>query len=286
MIVTLLIALMAVTDGNLKKHSDLSYGKDARQVLDVYLPPVVDQPLPTLFMVHGGGYVVGSKRILSPYAEYFAGRGYAVVVPNYRLAGKFPYPAPLEDVFCALAWTFANAETYEFDPARVAVIGESAGGNAAAMLAAVDEPERYLGGCDYNLSETAKPQALVTYYMYADLATCSVNGCGLVRYVSSIYLDTELSGLAPDALREAWGNASPLAWIDGSEPATLLIHGLADNVVPASESEAFAAALQAAGVQVETLFIPDAPHGFMEKFAVTGSLEARDTVEAFLEGLP
>ncbi|MCU0497258.1 MAG: alpha/beta hydrolase, partial [Anaerolineae bacterium] len=243
-------------------------------------------PLPVLFMIHGGGYVFGSKTILAPYAEYFAELGYAAVVPNYRLAPDAPYPIPLQDLFCALAWTYREASRYGLESARVVLIGESAGGNAAALLASVDDPNRFLNDCAYAFDPDDRPQALITYYMYSDLLTCAEEACSLVRYASGLYLDTDLTALEGDDLLAAWGDASPITWLNGDEPPTLVIHGLADMIVPYTESIRWAEALERYKIPVQTLLIEDAPHGFIEKFRVTGSIEARDAVEAFLAALP
>jgi acetyl esterase/lipase len=283
----MLIAIQNFTaaDDEIVVVRNVVYGEHQRQVLDVYLPAGEQEDLPALFVIHGGGYVLGTKTLLVPFAEYFAQRGYAVITPNYRLAGEDPYPAAIEDVFCAWAWTFAHADEYRVDTERMTLIGESAGGNAAVMLAAVDEPERYLETCEYELSEDAKPYALIPYYPYSDLSTCQPDECGLVRYASEIYLGIELEGVNGEGMREAWGEASPLVWIDGSEPPTLIIHGQKDDIVAVSESEALAAALEESGVEVETFYIPEASHGFIEKFDEPGGIEAREAVEAFLEKL-
>lgn len=288
----LMLSLLLMTlfgqaqDQTISRPLEIAYGDHPRQTLDLYLPVDQDQPLSVLFMIHGGGYIFGSKTMLAPYAEYFVGLGYAVIVPNYRLAPDEPYPIPLQDLFCALAWTYREASTYGLDRTRVSLIGESAGGNAAAMLASVDDPNAFLNGCAYPFDPDDRPQALITYYLYSDLSTCPENACGLVRYASGLYLETDLTDLHEDELRAAWGDASPLRWLTGDEPPTLVIHGLADTIVPYSESIAWAEALESYQIPVETLLIPDAPHGFIEKFRVTGSIEARDAVEAFLAALP
>jgi dipeptidyl aminopeptidase/acylaminoacyl peptidase len=85
------------------------------------------------------------------------------------------------------------------------------------------------------------------------------------------YLGGEL-----DENPDTWAQASPITWVDGSEPPFLLIHGLADTTMPPEQSQAFAAALEKAGADVELLLVPDASHD-----AIMRSEKYRRAVEAF-----
>ena len=91
---------------------------------------------PALLHIHGGGMVLGSARSMrhGP-AEYAAKLGVPVASVEYRLAPEHPFPAPQEDCLAALEWLAANADTLGVDPARIGVIGESAGGGLAAATA-------------------------------------------------------------------------------------------------------------------------------------------------------
>ena len=82
------------------------------------------------------------------------------------------------------------------------------------------------------------------------------------------------------AAPEFWAQASPLTWIDGSEPPFLIIHGEADRSIPIEQSQTFAAALQAAGVQTELMLIPDANH-----FEIINSQVTLEAALEFLDGL-
>ncbi|MDX3108660.1 alpha/beta hydrolase [Nonomuraea angiospora] len=88
-----------------------------------------------MVLYHGGGWWMGSPDDSDRRARAIAGRaGVVVVNVDYRLAPEFPFPTPAEDAYAALAWTVAQAGRLGFDPARVAVGGESAGGNLAAAV--------------------------------------------------------------------------------------------------------------------------------------------------------
>ncbi len=92
-----------------------------------------EQPLPAVFEIHGGGFMIGSLGMMDPWCQQVAGEIGAVVVSvDYRLAPEHPYPAAVEDCYAALSWTAANVESLGIDPARLAIAGQSAGGGLAA----------------------------------------------------------------------------------------------------------------------------------------------------------
>ncbi len=261
---------------------DVPYVPDEheRQVLDIYLPQDAASPAPTLLMIHGGGYIFGDKDEMRGVARHFQERGYAVIAPNYRLAPDYTYPAQIEDVFCALAWTIAHADEYNLDPARLVIVGESAGANAAALLGTVDAPEQYLAGCAYDLPDDFEPQGVVAYYMPVDLTSCE---CDAAQRMAALYLgipETEIENVGE--LRSVWADASPLAWIDEDDPPFFLVHGELDSLVPLSESEAFQRAYRAVGGEVSLLTIPLLNHGFFRLVGLPPVRNALDEVEAFV----
>ena len=116
--------------------TDIAFGADEKQRLDVYRPQSGGTtPLPVLVFVHGGAFVGGDKAQSANVGYAFARRGVVVIVTNYRLAPAHPFPAGAEDVAAAVAWTRANAAQYGGDPARIVLMGHSAGASHTAAFA-------------------------------------------------------------------------------------------------------------------------------------------------------
>ena len=112
--------------------ANASYGKDPRQVLDVYAPSAQTSAAPVLLWVHGGGFLRGSKGgDGDPYnahvGRWAARCGMVGAVMNYRLAPMHQWPAGSEDVGLALDWLTNNVSAYGGDPKRIFLIGTSAG---------------------------------------------------------------------------------------------------------------------------------------------------------------
>ncbi len=122
--------LIALPPQGMSIASDIPYGVDPRQTIDVH--GISDAPKnPVLLFVPGGGFVAGDKRIDSIFyrnvGDWFLGRHFVVVAMNYRLAPSHPWPAGAEDVRSVLEWIRANISQYGGDPANVFVFGHSAG---------------------------------------------------------------------------------------------------------------------------------------------------------------
>lgn len=102
----------------------------------IYRPRGSASVLPCIFHIHGGGYVAGDAADLEGFhLPLAADLGCVIVSVNYRLAPETPFPGAIEDCYAALAWVFRNAAELGVDPARIGVMGESAGGGLAAALA-------------------------------------------------------------------------------------------------------------------------------------------------------
>jgi len=122
---------------------DVVYGDDARwHQLDIYRPVHRPGPWPVVFYVHGGGFHLLSKDTHWLMGLVFARYGYLVVNISYRLAPQHPFPAALEDTCAAYRWLAAHLTALGGDPSRVALAGESAGGNLVTALALATSQRR------------------------------------------------------------------------------------------------------------------------------------------------
>src|SRR5215211_2584433 len=113
--------------------------EDVARVEDVKVPgPAGDGPFPTVVFFHGGGWVIGDLDSHDVPVRRLANLVPAVVMSvDYRLAPEHPFPAAPQDCYAATAWAAQNAGAYKGDGSRLAVAGDSAGGNLAAVVAQI-----------------------------------------------------------------------------------------------------------------------------------------------------
>jgi arylformamidase len=126
-------ALTADTRTRLRHHLDLAYGDDAKQRLDLYLPPGEAGGRPVFIFLHGGGFREGDRAHYGFVASPFASNRIATIVASYRLHPHH-YPAQVDDMRRILDWTRVNIGRYGGDPNRVYVGGHSAGAILAALV--------------------------------------------------------------------------------------------------------------------------------------------------------
>jgi acetyl esterase len=208
--------------------------------------------LPLVAYLHGGGWVLGTLDAFDPVCRALANASGALVASiGYRLAPEHPFPAAPDDARAAVRWLAAHADELGADPARLGIAGDSAGGNLAAVTARRlrddgDPPLRFQAliypVCDSSLNTPS----------YRDNgAGFGLSGESMKRYWE-LYLDGA-DGRHPDA--------SPLQAADltGLPPAYVLT---VRHDVLRDEGEAYARALEAAGVPVTLSRYDGAVHGF------------------------
>jgi acetyl esterase/lipase len=131
-------ALVPKDKESLLWQSDVAYGSDPRQKLDIYMPREHAGDLPVVLFVHGGSWQKGNKNPYGFVGRAIAARGFMVMVINYRLHPQHRYPAFVDDVDLALRWAKENARSLGGDPDQLFAMGHSAGAYNVAM-AALDE---------------------------------------------------------------------------------------------------------------------------------------------------
>lgn len=237
--------------------------------VDLYLPQNASGPAPVLMYIHGGGWVGGSKEgnvlRLLPWLE----KGWAVVNVQYRLGRISRAPAAVEDCLCALHWVTANAEEYGFDPARIVVTGNSAGGHLALTTGMTPES----AGLDLECQPRggAGVAAIINWYGITDVGD-------LLQGENEKSYAVRWMGSLPDRLDVA-RRVSPLSYVRAGLPPVLTIHGDADAIVPHRHAVRLHEELSAAGVDNELHTVPGGGHG---RFSRDETIAIFETIQAFL----
>ena len=214
--------------------------------------PQGEATLPLLVFLHGGGWLFGDLQTHDAMHRILADRsGCAVLAVGYRLAPEHPFPAGLEDCEAAFAWARREAAALGCDPARVAIGGESAGANLAAV-----QTQRLRD------TGTAQPLFQLLVHPVTDLsldfpAMDAVQAPGLSRgYLE----DVRAFYVGPTDYCEPAISPLRAARHDGLAQAIVLT---ASEDPLRDDGEAYAAALASAGVEVLACRLPGLPHGFL-----------------------
>jgi acetyl esterase len=231
-------------------------GPDGPIPVRVY-DPTGDAGAPVVVFLHGGGFVMGSLDGHDPVCRELATRvGCIVVSVDYRLAPEHPYPAGLDDATAAFRWVRAHAAALGGDPARVAVAGDSSGGNFAAAvslrLLEAGEPVPLHQVLVYPVTDHAFDTA--SYERFAEGFFLSRDD---MRWFWGHYLTDDADGTRPDV---SILHAPSLA---GLPPTTIV---LADHDPLRDEGAAFGDWLAASGVDVLVHEEPGTVHGYLNVF--------------------
>lgn len=237
-----------------RKIYDLSYANlSMAQKLDIYWPPDGNGPFPVILSIHGGAFMMGDKRDLQINPMLMGlERGYAVVGVNYRMSGEAQFPILVHDIKAAIRWIRANAETYLFNPQRIATWGGSAGGYLslmAGLTAGVADLE------DLSLGNPDQPchvQAVVDWFGPTDFLKMDEQLAekGLASAEQGAHNDADspescLLGCKITEIPELVQKANPETYIHSGAPDFFIQHGDHDDTVPHQQSVNIAAKLAA-----------------------------------------
>lgn len=244
--------------GTDRPYHNLVYGQGGGKALRLDLYPATSvvanpPPAPVIVFLHGGGWKVGDKNEIEPYAARFTEAGFAVVSVNYRLSSDGRFPTQIFDCKTAVRWTRAHAAQYGLDPKHIGVLGFSAGGHLAALLGTTAGVQKLEDRAAGSPDASSRVQAVCDVSGPVDLTLPPRS------LIGKLSIDGLLGGTArekPDLARE--GN--PALYATPDDAPTLLIYGSADELVPPIHAKILSEALRKAGVEAEVLTVEGGKH--------------------------
>ena len=261
---------MLFTGARLKSvpYQRLEYRRAGDQALTLdYYPAQGVGDAPWVLVIHGGGWENGDSTQLAELNSLLSGWRIAVFAINYRVAPQNKWPAPLDDARDAVDFIRIRASEFGIYPKRWAVLGRSAGGQIAGVLA-------------YTMNENA-PRGLVSLYAPSDLFlawTSSKPGAVL----EPLALLKNYLGGSPQEVPHQFETGSPLLLATAASCPTFLVHGQEDKLIWHRQSERLEARLRDLEVPVTFLSLPWATHGFDFNLAGPGGQLFIQTLRHFL----
>jgi len=207
-----------------------------------------------IILIHGGGWVGGSRGDMEDIGRYLAGKGFLTASVDYRLAPRNVWPAQLDDVQTAVRYIRTHAKDLEISPDKIGAAGISAGGHLSLFLGAVDTR---LDGEYHGVSSRVQ-------------AVCSISGLHdlnlplthLGERYRIVQMLTSEDGSVDKKTRAA---ASPLTFVDAKTAPTLFIQGNEDPLVPPDQTTEAEKRLKELGVRTTVQFVDGMGHGLTPK---------------------
>ncbi len=213
--------------------------------MDAYVQPG-SRSVPAVILVHGGGWVAGDRRReVQPLFKPLEDAGFSWFSISYRLASDVTqFGVAIDDVSSAISYVRTHAAEFNVDPDRIALVGESAGGQLAAMAA-------LRGGAGTPV------RAVVALYTPTDLAALLKNS----QYIPAQIRDGVRGTPWEPFILAALTKLSPIDNVRRDMPPFLFIHGTADQLVPLSQSVEMCDRMREVGASCEVYRVDGAGHG-------------------------
>lgn len=241
-------------------YENIPYANDTlkKHLLDIYLPPVKKLSYPLIVWIHGGAWMLNDKYADMGYMtntiKAFIDSGYAVASIDYRYSTTAPFPAQIQDCNRALEFLYNNGAQYNIDGDRIAVIGFSAGGHLASLLALSNN--NFVKSFFYKGKKPSfKISLVLDFYGPSDFLTLKGNNDPDPRNPITLLLGATVKD-RPDLAK----TASPITYVDKNDPPFLIVQGEKDQSVNPNQSVLLSERLTKAGVPNELIIVPDAPH--------------------------
>lgn len=248
---------------------DIEYGKLGSRVLklDLYRPKTEAKKLPVVLMVYGTLWTFGKKEDLANFAFLIASQGFAVAVPEYRLATEAVFPAQIQDLKGAIRFLRAKERDYKLDSEKIGAFGISSGGQLAALLGTASDVPEFDGKTGYDnqpstLSCVVDCSGAIDFSkMEEQLAKNNLPvRNGQVRHFNDAAPEVKALGGKIAGSEKIMKAMNPITYLDREDPPFLIFHGDKDPIVPVQQSEAFEVALRKAGVPVNFIRMKDHAH--------------------------
>lgn len=240
----------------------------------IYLPSErADTPI--IAYIHGGGFMVGTTTETASDLRWFADRGWMIFSIGYRLfkPGRPTWDKAPVDVACGLAWVYANAAQFGGDPERIALLGDSAGGNLAVNLAYAAA----LGQAQSDCGPVPIPEAVVVQYPAVDPVATYERGFPVPGFEPQMLMRGYVGG-TPEDFPDRIKAISSETYISGKAPPTLVIEPEKDGLVVSDGVYGFFNKAKAGGVDIEMVRIPFANHVYNQIAANSIGNQARLTI--------
>ncbi len=241
-------------------YENIPYANDTlkKHLLDIYLPPVEKLSYPLIVWIHGGAWMLNDKYADMGYMantiKAFIDSGYAVASIDYRYSTTAPFPAQIQDCNRALEFLYNNGAQYNIDGDRIAVIGFSAGGHLASLLALSNN--NFVKSFFYKGKKPGfKISLVLDFYGPSDFSTLKGNNDTDPHNPITLLLGATVKD-RPDLAK----TASPITYVDKNDPPFLIVQGEKDQSVNPDQSVLLSERLTKAGVPNELIIVPNAPH--------------------------
>jgi acetyl esterase/lipase len=234
---------------------------------DFYAPKGLDKA-PVIIAVHGGGWQGGSPDAFKNLGPFLARNGYALYAIRYRLSkpGAKTYPAAVYDVKAAIQFVRAKAGDLGVDPARIGLMGASAGAHLVSLVGlAASEPQfSTLYRDDPNAAVPSDVKAVVSFYGIYDMQAQWEHDL-TSRPADSI--TEKFIGVPPMKDRRVYFEASPNAYatVDKNRTRFFLIAGKEDDIVDPKQATDFLNLLKQAGFSANIALLPGAAHAWIQE---------------------
>lgn len=254
-------------------------GKPLR--LAIYRPAGARTPAPILLYVHGGGWVEGDRRAGAENMRWFARQGWLAVAIDYPLSSRdrHLWDSTTGQVGCAMTWLRSNARRFGGDPARLALMGDSAGGNLALNAAYRANAGTLRSPCG---DDVGRVTAVAVVYPAVDLAGVYASKVPQFGDLARLYADAYVGG-SPARFPERYAAIDPAAHLGPKGPPTLILVGENDHLLPPRLTYAFAQQARNSGVAVQLVRFPYGQHLFDQATNSVGSQLVRGATLRFIE---